>query len=587
MNKENTKLNQVPKTPFKFFLFASKPQKKWAFLAISAVTVASILGSGSNYFFKLIIDAVEVNDLNSALFWGLLFPVVLFVYQLIYRLSGFAGMHWTVGSNKTAMDALTKYLLEHSHSYFTNRFSGSITNKMRNVTGAIDQLVPDFLWAQLDTAVGFLVTFGLLMMVDTSTAWLFAILIVVLLFVNNKFAARKAVVSRENAEAGTLLQGRAVDMFSNITTVRQYVKSEFEFAQIQSLTTNKFSKSIINWFYTEKMLIANSFIMFVFAFIMFWLLITKWSQGEIGTGDFVLVLALVSNISGALLFVGRSFNATARTIGEMGEGLDDIMLPFDIVDVPDAVPLVVAAGDISWEGVNFSFDGNKVFDNFNLNIKPKQRVGLVGSSGAGKSTFVSLLLRQHELNGGLISIDGQDISKTTQDSLRAAMAVVPQEPSLFHRTIRENIAYSRPDSSLEEVIAFAKRAHAHEFISKLPEGYDTMVGERGIKLSGGQKQRVAIARAMLKNAPILILDEATSALDSESEVEIQKALHELMEGKTVIAIAHRLSTLREMDRIIVLDGGEIKEDGTHDDLVKKSGIYAKLWTHQAGGFIPD
>lgn len=586
MNNDNNKLEKLPLTPVKFFLFASKPQKNWAFLAIAAVTVASIMGSGSNYFFKLIIDAVESNDLRSAMFWGLLFPAVLFVYQLFYRLSGYAGMHWTVGSNKTAMDALTKYLLGHSHSYFTNRFSGSITNKIRNVTGAIDQLVPDFLWAQLDTAIGFLVTFGLMMIVDTSTAWLFIILIAVLFFVNSKFATRKTIVSRENAEAGTLLQGRAVDMFSNVTTVRQYVKSDFELAEIQKLTTNKFTKSIVNWFYTEKMLMANSFIMFVFAFLIFWLLITKWGQGEITTGDFVLVLALVSNISGALLFVGRSFNAAARTIGEMGEGLDDILLPFDIVDVPRAVPLAVSLGEINWEGVNFGFDGNKVFSNFNLNIKAKQRVGLVGSSGAGKSTFVSLLLRQHELNKGCIKIDGQDISTITQDSLRNSVAVVPQEPSLFHRTIRDNIAYSRPDASLEEVIEFAKRAYAHDFIIKLPQGYDTMVGERGVKLSGGQKQRVAIARAMLKNAPILILDEATSALDSESEVEIQKALHELMAGKTVIAIAHRLSTLREMDRIIVLENGEIKEDGTHDTLVEESGIYAKLWTHQAGGFIP-
>jgi ATP-binding cassette subfamily B protein len=327
--------------------------------------------------------------------------------------------------------------------------------------------------------------------------------------------------------------------------------------------------------------------MFVFTLAMFWFLINKWGQGDITTGDFVLVLALVSNISGALLFVGRAFNATARTIGEMSEGLDDIMLPFSIVDEDNAKTLSVTAGEIDWQGVNFDFDGNKVFNNFNLNIKAKQRIGLVGTSGAGKSTFVSLMLRQHDVIGGSILIDGQDISKVTQDSLREALAVVPQEPSLFHRTVRENITYSRPEATIDEVIAIAKRAHAHDFIIKLPEGYDTMVGERGIKLSGGQKQRIAIARAMLKNSPILILDEATSALDSESEVEIQKALRELMVGKTVIAIAHRLSTLREMDRIIILEDGEIIEDGDHNSLVGTGGLYSRLWQHQAGGFIPE
>jgi ABC-type multidrug transport system fused ATPase/permease subunit len=233
----------------------------------------------------------------------------------------------------------------------------------------------------------------------------------------------------------------------------------------------------------------------------------------------------------------------------------------------------------------FDYQDNKVFQQLNLTIAAGQRLGLVGPSGAGKSTFVSLLLRQYDIESGSIEIDGQNIAEVTQDSLRAAIAVVPQEPALFHRTIRENIAYGKPDATDEEIIEVAKKAYAHDFITSLPLGYDTLVGERGVKLSGGQKQRIAIARAMLKNAPILILDEATSALDSESEVEIQKALHILMVGKTVIAIAHRLSTLREMDRIIVLENGAIAEDGTHDTLLTYGGTYARLWAHQAGGFL--
>jgi ABC-type multidrug transport system fused ATPase/permease subunit len=272
----------------------------------------------------------------------------------------------------------------------------------------------------------------------------------------------------------------------------------------------------------------------------------------------------------------------------MKEGLAELMVSYDIVDVTEAATLAVTGGGtIDWKDVSFAFEANPnaVFNHFNLTIPSGQRVGLVGASGAGKSTFVSLLLRQHELTGGAIEIDGQNIAVVTQDSLRSHIAVVPQEPILFHRSIRENIAYGSPDATTEDIETAAKHAYAHEFIMTLPEGYETLVGERGVKLSGGQKQRVAIARAMLKKAPILILDEATSALDSESEVEIQKALHVLMEGKTVVAVAHRLSTLREMDRILVLENGTIIEDGTHDSLKDAGGTYATLWNHQAGGFL--
>jgi ABC-type multidrug transport system fused ATPase/permease subunit len=317
------------------------------------------------------------------------------------------------------------------------------------------------------------------------------------------------------------------------------------------------------------------------------MMVERWRLDEISTSDVVFVLALLSQLTGTLIFIGRAMTIYARTIGEATEGLEELIVPYEIVDKRNAKRLKVNKGLIEWKEVDFEFGENKVFDTFNLTILPGQRVGLVGHSGAGKTTFVSLLLRQHDVTGGAIEIDGQNIATITQDSLRRAIAVVPQEPMLFHRTIRENIAYGKADATDEEIVEVAKKAQAHDFISLLPEGYNTMVGERGVKLSGGQKQRVAIARAMLKNAPILILDEATSALDSESEVAIQKALHILMEGKTVIAIAHRLSTLREMDRIIVLENGSIVEDGSPESLKSSGGVYQRLWEHQAGGFLVE
>lgn len=335
------------------------------------------------------------------------------------------------------------------------------------------------------------------------------------------------------------------------------------------------------------MLFLNGLVLFGFMFAMFYTLIVRWGAGGITTGDFVLVASLVSRLSGTLIFIGRSFNSSARTLGEVREGFAEILVPFDVTDAPNAHALAVTQGEVVFKNVTFTYDTNVVFDAFNMRIAPGERVGLVGPSGAGKTTFVSLLLRQQDIGDGAIMIDGSDISTVTQDSLREAIAVVPQEPMLFHRTIKANIAYGNPHATDEEIIESAKKAQAHEFISALPLGYDTLVGERGVKLSGGQKQRVAIARAILKDAPILVLDEATSALDSESESEIQKALHILMAGKTVVAIAHRLSTLREMDRIVVLEHGKIIEDGSHQTLKEYGGTYARLWNHQAGGFLKE
>ena len=334
-------------------------------------------------------------------------------------------------------------------------------------------------------------------------------------------------------------------------------------------------------------MLLNSLLFAIFSVLMFWILLNKWEVGEVTTGRLVTFLLLISSTAHTITFLGRILSNTAKIYGRAEEGLTEILLPHEIVDSKDATTLSVKGGEIIFKDIYFTYGEQTVFKSFNLTIAPGQRLGLVGPSGAGKSTFVSLLLRQQDIASGAIMIDGQNIAQVTQDSLRSAMAIVPQEPALFHRTIKDNILYGNPNATEAELIAVAKKAEAYDFIMSLPQGFETMVGERGVKLSGGQKQRVAIARAMLKNAPILILDEATSALDSESEAAIQKALHILMEGKTVIAIAHRLSTLKEMDRLIVLENGVITEDGTHSTLASGGGTYERLWEHQAGGFVGE
>ena len=577
----------IPTNPLRFFFYILKPYRGLAALSMVVVTVASGLSQGTSYFFKIIVDAAERSDFDSVLFWGLMFPVAVFVVQGLYRVSGYIGGYLVTRAKQKVYDDLSTYMLSHSHTFFSDRFAGSVLSKINNVASSIDYMIPEILWTHLSALVAFMVTFVLMFVIDPVSACLFLVLLVVLILVNTRMAPRKRILSREQSSAGTALRGYLVDVLGNMAAVRQYARIPFERDAIGGFTVDLARKNYASWRYTEHMLFINSGILFMFGLGMFWSLTHQWSLGVVTTGDFVLVLALVSQITGTLLFIGRSFNATAKAFGEIEEGLSDLVIPYEVTDTARAKPLVVTDGSIVWKNVSFTYGSVSVFKDFNLTIQSGQRVGLVGASGAGKTTFVSLLLRQHDLQKGSIEISGKNIARVTQDSLREHIALVPQEPLLFHRSVRENIMYGNEKATDVEVEEVAKKAYAHTFINKLSQGYDTLVGERGVKLSGGQRQRIAIARAMLKDAPILVLDEATSALDSESEVSIQRALHKLMVGKTVVAIAHRLSTLREMDRIIVLENGAVVEDGTHDALIAFGGVYARLWEHQAGGFLQE
>ena len=581
------KSNDIPNSIGKFFWFTLKPFQGWFWLAVVLVILSSSISQGSSYIFKLVVDAIEAGDSEKALLVGMSYPIIIFVVQMLYRASGVTVAVIQSRLIKRTNDLLAEKIIGHSKTYFADRFAGSLVSKVGNVVRGAEQMVAYIVWTYIEISVTLLVT-GYFIFTTNHISGIIFVLLVILIFATNIPMIRgKRSISVATAEANSELSGKFADLFSNIDATRQYTQTGHEISRIKIATDKVQKLEFKNWLYTERMMIYNGIILFIAFLGIMYFLLQSWQVGNISSGEMVFVLALMSQITGMMIFMGQSFQGAAKAIGEMDEGIKEIIIPHEITDILNAKNLKVKKGEIILNDVTFSYEEEAVFKNLNLQIEPGQRVGLVGPSGAGKSTLVSLLLRQHDINSGAIKIDGQNIAKVTQDSLRQNIAVVPQEPLLFHRTIAENIKYGKPKATKTEMMAVAKKAQAHDFIEQLSEGYSTLVGERGVKLSSGQKQRVAIARAMLKEAPVLVLDEATSALDSESEVLIQKALEKLMEGKTVLAVAHRLSTLRMMDRILVIAEGKIVQDGTHDELAKQPGLYQKLWNHQAGGFLQE
>ena len=395
------------------------------------------------------------------------------------------------------------------------------------------------------------------------------------------------------ADARSLMTGRITDAYSNITTVKLFSHGAREAAYAKQsmeefMVTVHAQMRLATMLHTCSFLVNTSLTLSTAA-LGIWL----WHQGQVGVGAVATATAMALRVNGLSQYIMWESARLFENIGTVSDGMATLSKPQTILDKPNAPPLKVVRGEIKFDKVDFSYEAGKpLLQDFNLTIRPGEKVGLIGRSGAGKSTIVNLLLRFYEPQNGTISIDGQNVSDVTQESLRAQIGLVTQDTSLLHRSVRDNIVYGRPNATDEEMMQAARRAEAADFIPNLSDakgrrGYDAHVGERGVKLSGGQRQRIAIARVMLKDAPILLLDEATSALDSEVEAAIQESLDKMMDGKTVIAIAHRLSTIAAMDRLIVLDKGRIIEEGSHTELLEKQGLYAKLWAHQSGGFLSE
>lgn len=580
----------IPRTPLKFLWYISSRYKTLGIVSLLLVLTAEIANILIFYVSAQLVERFTqagstVEQTHTVLYWGGLFLALYAAHLIFYRLSGYTLIYWIIKFHQDGYNILYSYLVKHSHTYFSDRFAGALSNKVSNAMDSSAGLMFQIVWTFFSEFIGLVVTLVLFFNVDVRIgAILLAITIAVFVF-NVLAVKRRRPFVVMYAESASKSRGEGVDVISNISAVRLFSQYENELQRLAGFFAERSKRDVKQSFFGENIMVVNTFFAILMTALILGTLYLLMQEEAISVGVFVLVLGLLGRVGHLFITTGQALNRFIREYGNIEEGLKEILLPHTVTDIRNAKTLQISTGKINFNQVLFSHESVEVFNDFSLSIPAGQRLGLVGPSGAGKSTFVSLLLRQYDIESGSIEIDGQNIAEVTQGSLRAAIAVVPQEPALFHRTIRENIAYGKPNATEEEIIEVAKKAYAHDFITSLPLGYDTLVGERGVKLSGGQKQRIAIARAMLKNAPILILDEATSALDSESEVEIQKALHILMVGKTVIAIAHRLSTLREMDRIIVLENGVIAEDGTHDTLLTYGGTYARLWAHQAGGFL--
>ena len=563
-------------------------QRFWylALPALAVVVLAETAGVSLSYIMKQLVDTLDAGE-QGALTLAFVYIGVYTLSEIGWRSSGYLGMYWITRTRALASFSLFNWLSKHSSGYFADRFAGSLATKVTNASNGVSDMLPKMLWNFFPTFLQLFLSIGLAYVAKPLLAGLMGIWCLMFLILNAVLVRKKAVLSEASSNAYTALKGQLVDIITNIRVVHQFAMLGKEKERALRFISDHQQKSVRSWRYSEGILLTNNILQT--GLLAGILLTAVWlhSQARITLGDVVMVTGLTWGILESLLFIGNSLNGMMENYGEVKEGLDIILLPHDIVDKDSAAPLAATSGQVRFEKVKFTYGGRReVFEDFSLEIPAGQKVGLVGESGAGKSTFTQLLLRMYDVEEGAIRVDGHNIAEVTQDSLRSAISFVPQTSMLFHRSLRENILYGDPAASEAAIIEAAKKAGAYDFIMELPEGLDTLVGERGVKLSGGQAQRISIARAMLKvGAPILILDEATSSLDSESEQIVQKALETLIRDRTVIAIAHRLSTLLAMDRILVLDKGKIVEDGSHRELLEKGGIYARLWSLQAGGFL--
>ncbi len=574
----------------------TKPRRKYFWLSttlaatgvfIQDIVPPLIVASVFNKIQNTPVDQLKFSDFQVQIF---LYGFLMLVSVLIWRVQVWFLWKFEIKTIEEIASFIFDHLQRMGSNFHANRFGGSLVSQTNKFLGAYERIMDEFTWSVTTGIVSFVTSLIILTAVAPYYALVFLFISFIYFWIAWKQTVKTMQYDRALAKSESDRTAKIADMITNVSAVTTYAGENYEnklFEKQARTTTKKYqkllSKVMVNDIVSHTMTNSIAFISLLSGIVAISIL-------DAPSGVLFLAVNYTLQLTRRLWESRRTLRNFNRAFGDATDMTNILDLKPDIIDSPNAANLEKGRGDIKFNNVDFYYPDQTdkiLFSKLNIHIKPGEKIGLVGKSGSGKTTMTKLLLRLMEISDGEILIDNKNISEVTQQSLRQSISYVPQEPLMFHRSIAENIKYGNPEASLNEVLAVSKMANAYEFIKELPEGFETLVGERGVKLSGGQRQRVAISRAMIKNAPILLLDEATSALDSESEVLIQDALWKLMEGRTAIVIAHRLSTIQKMDRIIVMDDGNIVEQGTHKELIRTKGTYSDLWKHQSGGFMND
>lgn len=569
-----------------------QPYKYLVIFYIFLALLAGCWGPFNSILIKTIINDLSSSPSKDIALLGI--PAVLLVVNFIvfdnftWRTIGYLNYKYQRVIKNTIINKTFEFILGSSQQFFHDNLSGKISSHITTLAEGIEKILhriaADFIRSFS------LFTIALISMLYVNPIFFFTILLWFIAFAgfSMKMSKRLVYLSDSYAESESVISGQLVDTLSNSNNIRLFSRTRYEVSRLDTFLMNANRTFQNNELFLLRMNWVQGMLIAVMLAFMVYFLIHLYARNLVSIGDFALILGLSMDVGHMAWYTMSQVDEFNQAVGKCKQSLSVLMVPHQIKDKENAPVLQVSKGQIAFSNVEFFYKGTKpLFQNKSITINASQKVGLVGYSGGGKTSFVNLILRLYEVTKGSILIDGQDIRDVAMDSLHENIALIPQDPTLFHRTLMDNIRYGKVNASDEEVIEAAKKAHAHDFIQKLPQGYDSLVGERGVKLSGGQRQRIAIARAILKNAPILILDEATSQLDSVTEGHIQESLWELMQNKTTIVIAHRLSTLLHMDRVLVFDAGKIVEEGTHQELIEKNGLYKVLWNTQVGGFLQD
>ncbi|MFY7872774.1 MAG: ABC transporter ATP-binding protein [Limnohabitans sp.] len=589
--QDSTADTPIPLKPYPFFFGLLWRHFRWR---TAGLTLFAGLGIGLMGFEPLLmrdlVEALRASEPQAEQIWRLFFWIVIiwFASAACNRMREWVDLYTAPQLRLQAQREVYHWLDRHAPRFFQDQMAGSVSQKVKQAGSASVMLLGIVFNGFVRMVVAIAMSALILASAPGHFFWVFAIWLLGFVLLSMWFAVRSVPLFKAFGEEVSSSTGVLVDINSHMDVVRANARHLSERQRVldallgerrASMNTRRFLLLMMWVLYTALLAFQCAFIgMAVQAFL----------AGQMSVGEVVMVISLAAILVTNVWSLCEQLLGFFEQVGTLGAALAVIARPHEILEAADARPLQLTAGDIRFENVRYAYqDGRILFENLNLHIRAGERVGLVGPSGAGKSTLTRLLRRHYDLSGGRILIDGQDIAQVTLASLNLAIADVPQDPALFHRSLRDNIAYPRQDASDDEVMQAARAAHCEDFMARRQEGLNVIVGERGIRLSGGERQRVALARAFVKNAPLLVLDEATSALDSETEAKIQDAIDQLCQGRTVIAIAHRLSTLSRMDRIVVMDHGQIVEEGTHAQLLAHQGHYARLWACQSAGFIPD